>query len=65
MTRSNYMGLVVDAMVEPRQRVVKGQAGVAADAEDVPHAMQLQHADQSFGAVGGAGWGRVGGRRKR
>ena len=49
---------VRDAVIQAVQRVVVGQAGIAADAEDMAHAMQLQHADQGFGAVGGVGGGR-------
>ena len=35
-----------DAVVEAMERIVERQAGVAAQAEDVAHAVQLQHAHQ-------------------
>ncbi len=38
-----------DAVVETVERVVERQAGVAAEAEDVAHAVQLQHADEGLG----------------
>jgi hypothetical protein len=42
---------MVHAMVEARHRIVKRQARVAAQAEDVFDAIQLQHADDRFRAV--------------
>ena len=44
------------AVVETVERIVKRQAGIAAQAEDVLHAVVLQHAHEGFGAgklVGG------------
>ena len=40
------------AVVEPVERVVERQAGVAAQAEDVPHAVQLQHRTNASAPVG-------------
>jgi hypothetical protein len=37
---------VGDAVVEPVERIVQRQAGVAAQTEDVAHAVQLQHAHE-------------------
>jgi hypothetical protein len=36
-------------MIQPRQGVVEGQAGVAAQAEDVFHIMGLEHPNGRFG----------------
>ena len=40
---------VADAVVEAVERIVERQAGVAAQAEDVAHAVQLQHAHERLG----------------
>jgi len=42
---------LLPGLVEARGRVVEGQAGVAAEAEDVPDAVALQHANERVGAV--------------
>ena len=42
---------VVDAVVQPRKRVIERQARIAAQPEDVLHAVQLQHSHQRLGAV--------------
>ena len=46
---------VVHAVVQPRHGVVEGQAGVAAQAEDVLDAVELKHADHGVGAIESGG----------
>jgi hypothetical protein len=41
---------MADAVVEPVERVVEGQAGIAAQSEDVADAVQLEHAHERLGA---------------
>ena len=48
---------VGDAVIEPEQRIVERQRGVAAQPEHVAHAEKLQHADQRLGAGEAVGQG--------
>jgi hypothetical protein len=43
---------VRDAVIEAGERVIEGQAGVAAQSEDMRDSMRGQQSDQPFRAIG-------------
>ena len=41
---------MLDAVIQPVERVIEGQCRIAAKAEYMAHAMQLEHPHHRFGA---------------